>query len=74
MKCSIESLLHCGWPTDPDLLDIIKFESVELLVNELLVPSTWVLAILSESSEQFKVLLAFSVAVIEESFTELESN
>jgi hypothetical protein len=64
MNCSIKGLLHCWWTTDPDFLDLVNFELLKLVADELFVPSAWVLALLRDSCEKVKVLLASSVAVV----------
>ena len=64
MNGSIKGLLHYWWTTDPDFLDLVRFELLKLVADELFVPSAWVLAFLRDSCEKVKVLLALSVAVV----------
>ena len=46
MDSSIKSLLHGWWTADPNSLDLVNFELLELLADKLFIPSAWVLALL----------------------------
>lgn len=74
MEGSVEGLLHSWGAAYPDLLNLVGLKLVELVADELLIPSARVLAFLGESCEEVEVVLACSVAVVGEGFTKLESD